>query len=1066
MNKAKITALLFILGLSVFSTDVYSIGRTSITEQQQNNRFKISGTVVDSQGEPLIGASIQVKELSTGTITDIDGNFAIEVKVNDILEFSYVGYTPKEIKITSDKKLNITLNEAQNVLTEVAVTALGIKREKKALGYAMGEVKGDAIDKARDTNVINSLAGKIPGLVISQSAGGPSGSAKVIIRGSTEFTGNNQPLYVVDGVPLDNTNFGSAGAWGGYDLGDGISSINPDDIENMSVLKGPAASALYGSRASHGVILITTKKASEKKKLGIEFNSSTTIDKQLTKYDDIQTMYGQGSDGRIMGDDDRFSSTQSWGPKLDAGLNLTYFDGVVRPYIGIKDNINGFFRTGVTTTNSIIFNSVKEDTGMRFSYSNMYNSDIIPKSDMSRNTLNLRANTKFAKKLDLDVKVNYVREDVNNRPGLSGSSSNPALTLVNLPITFDQAWLKNNYATSTGNYYDWNNLDQWNINPYWVVNEMSNKSVKDQITSSGVMRYTINDKLTAQLTGGGEINMFSFEDFTPPTTPGVPKGTFQKSTYKNYTYNAELLMMYKDSYDKLDYGVTLGGNIFNVSNHIDVITARDMKMRYPVAIQSFLQKETTEDSYRKQINSAYGMLNLGYNNFLYLDATLRMDKSSTLPHSKNTYVYPSLSGSFVFTEIFNINKKILPFGKLRASMAQVGSDTDPYQLGLVYTMSDKTYGNYAISSIYNTVIPNKELKPTKTNSFETGFDLRFLNNRLSLDVTYYTQVSKNQIMRLNNSTASGYGSKIVNAGEIQNKGLEISLGARVIQTNDFSWDVNFNFSKNKNKVKKLAEGINSFDLESAAYLNVKVAAVEGENYGSIMGYDYLRNDAGQIIVNDAGMPMKTDELKILGNATWDWTGGISTNLSYKDFSLTTQIDVKVGADLFSMTDMRLHYAGKSKETLDGRDAWYKSEEERLAVGATPANWNPTGGYLVDGVVAKTADDGTVTYIPNQRYVDPQKYWDYMRENIAAPFVHKNSYVKVREMMLTYRVPNKLINKYAESVSVSFFARNPFIIYKSIKNIDPDSSYNSSGLGLEYGSLPSRRSFGLNLNVKF
>lgn len=1068
MKRIKVPLLLLVLFLSTFSMNASSAEASLVSETQQTNSWKISGTVTDKDGEPLIGASVTVKGQNKGVITDLDGHYSIDVSAGDMLVFKYISFVTQEIKITSQKNLNVKMSEELNVLNEVAVTALGIKREKKALGYSMGEVKGDELDKAKETNVINSLAGKVPGLVVSQTAGGPSGSTRVIIRGSTELTGNNQPLYVVDGIPLDNTNYGSAGQWGGYDLGDGISSINPDDIENISVLKGPAASALYGSRASHGVILITTKKAASLKRIGIEFNSSTTLETQLTKYNNIQTLYGQGTEGRIRGDDDKHSSNKSWGPKIDEGLYLTYFDGVQRPYKVIENNIDGFFRTGVTTTNTLILNSVQNDTGVRLSYTNMYNSDIVPKTDMSRNTVTLRANTKFAKKLDLDGKVNYVREDVNNRPALSHHRANPANNLITLANTFDQKWLKDSYKTADGDYYDWNNRDVWNLNPYWVINEMNNKSNKDQIMASGVLRYTFNDKFQAQLTGGGEISMFNFQEFAPPTSPGYELGYLQKSSYNNHTFNAELLLMYKDKTGDFDYGATVGGNIFNVNNKIEVTTAKDMKMRETVALQSFLQKEITENSYRKQINSAFGMVNLGYKNFLYLDATLRVDKSSTLPSSNNTYIYPSVSSSFVFTEVLNISDKILPYGKLRASYAQVGSDTDPFQLGLVYAMTDKTYGSYAISTIYNNVIPNKDLKPTKTNSYEVGFDLRFFKNRVSLDATYYNQRSKNQIMRLNTSVSSGYTSKIVNAGEIENKGVEIALGARIIETKDFSWDLNLNFSKNINKVKKLADGIDNFELESAAWLNVKVAAVEGENYGSIMGYDFKRNDAGSIIINGVtGLPERTDELQVLGNATWDWTGGISTNINYKNFALSGIIDVKVGADLFTMTAMKYYLSGKAKETLPGRDEWYISEEKRLEAGVLPANWVPTGGYVAEGVIETIDANGNKTYKENSIAVDPEKYWQHVGTNIATPFIKDNTYVKMREIMLTYRVPSKWITKFAESMSFSLFARNPFIIYKNVDNIDPDSNYNNGGgMGLEYGSLPSRRSFGFNLNVKF
>lgn len=1043
---------------------IYGYAEDEVTHQIVQQTSRVRGTVTDEQGEPLIGASIAIKGTTSGVITDFNGQFSIDASKSATLIVSYVGYRVEEVQVKGQSNLKIVLKEDSKIIDEVVVTALGIKRERKALGYSLGEVKGEELAKAKETNVINSLAGKIPGLVVSQTAGGPSGSSRVIVRGSTEMTGNNQPLYVVDGVPLDNTNYGSAGTYGGYDLGDGISSINPDDIESMSVLKGPAASALYGSRASHGVILITTKKANTKKKFAVELNSTTTFEKQLTKWDDIQYIYGQGTSGRINGTDDQYSSNKNWGPKVDPGLNMTYYDGITRPYVIIPNNIDGFFRTGLTATNTIVVSSVKDDTGIRATYTDMRNRDILPNTKMSRNTLNLRANTTINKKVDLDFKVTYTREDVKNRPALADHRANPARNLMSLATTYDQRWLRDNYKDADGNYYDWNGRDVWNVNPYWILNEMTNESGKDKFMGSALVRYNVNKHLKVQVTGGADISFFNFQDYAAPSSPGFELGQLQVSDFKNKMYNVEALAIYNNSYKKFDYGVTLGGNIYKVDNKTQIVTAKEMVMRDVVALQSFANKEINDGTYRKQINSLYGSINLAYGNFVYLDATLRGDHSSTLPSGNNTYLYPSVSGSFLFSEFFKINPSILPYGKIRVSWAQVGSDTDPYQLGMSYELSPKSYAGYALSQIANITIPNMDLRPTKTNSAEVGFDLKFLKNRIGVDFTYYTQSSTNQIMRLNTTGTSGYNSMLINAGKIENKGIEIALNTRPVQTKDFSWDLNINFSKNSNKVKRLASGIKEFELESARWINVKVAAVEGQNYGSILGKDFLRNDAGQIIVDaNTGLPKVTEDLRVLGNATWKWTGGITTNLTYRDISLSAIFDIKVGADVYSMSSRSSYLTGKDKATLPGRDAWYESEEKRLQAGLTETQWTPTGGYLVDGVVEMA--DGT--FEKNAKYVDPEKYWAHIADQTPVPFIYDNSYVKVREITLAYRLPKKWINKVFDDVSVSFVARNPFIIYKNVPNIDPDSNYNNgSGMGLEYGSLPSRRSYGFNVNVKF
>ncbi|MGL5272206.1 MAG: SusC/RagA family TonB-linked outer membrane protein [Phocaeicola sp.] len=1021
---------------------------------------KVTGVVTDASG-PIIGASIMEKGKSNGTITDFDGCFTLDVSPGAILVISYVGYTPKEVKVTGEA-LNVTLQEDNQMLSEVVVTALGIKRDRKALGYGVAEVKGEALTKAKETNVINSMAGRVPGLVVSQTASGPSGSTRVILRGSTEMTGNNQPLYVIDGVPLDNTNYGSAGTNGGFDLGDGISSVNPDDIENISVLKGPAASALYGSRASHGVILITTKKADGKEKYSVEYNGSVTVDSQLSRWNDLQQIYGMGSNGTYSVD--AVSNTnKSWGPKADGGNMLTYFDGVSRPYLIVPDNTGGFFRTGLTATNAVVVGASSGKTGIRFSYTDMRNKDIVPETDMSRNNFSLRANTSLDK-IDLDFSANYTREDVKNRPAMGDSKANVGKNLMTLANTYNQDWLKT-YQDANGEYSNWNGMDPYNVNPYWSIYKNQNTSQKDQFRLNGKAVWNINPNLKVQGTLGTEINWFSFEDYQAPSTPGFEAGRLQNSKFDNRMYNFELLALYNKSWGSFDFTGTLGGNMFKVDNLTTVITAQDMQIRDVIALLSFNEISVEENTYRKQITSAYGAINLGWKSTYYLDATIRTDQSSTLPLTNNTYVYPSFSGSFIFSEIID-KKNILPYGKVRMSWAQVGSDTDPYQLGLVYTKSKYTYPSYTIGYINNSAVPNKELKPTKTNSFEVGLEMKFINNRVGLDFTYYSQISKDQIMRMANSWASGYNYRLINAGEIENKGIEIALNTRVIQTKDFSWDLNLNFSKNSNKVKELVDDMDMFELEKASWLDVQVAAKVGENYGSIIGPDFKRNENGDILIDSStGLPMYDKTNHVLGNASWDWTGGLVTTMAYKNLSFTAVFDVKVGADLYSMSARASYESGKSMSTLEGREEWYLSEEQRKAAGLPKGStdWTPTGGFIAPGVI----DNGDGTYRENNIYINPEDYWMSVCRNAPSMFIYDNSYVKCRELTLSYKFPKSLFKSVINDMTVSFVARNPFIVYKNIPNIDPDSNYNNTtGMGLEYGSLPSRRSYGLNVNLKF
>jgi TonB-linked SusC/RagA family outer membrane protein len=1029
----------------------------SAIEQKDN---KVTGTVKDNLG-PIIGASVVEKGTTNGIMTDTDGKFSLNVQPGTTLVISYIGYKTQEVK-TGREPLNIILEEDSKMLDDVVVTALGIKRERKALGYGVDEIKGDALTKAKETNVINSMAGRVAGLVVSQTAGGPSGSTRVILRGSTEMTGNNQPLYVIDGVPLDNTNYGSAGTSGGFDLGDGISSINADDIENMSVLKGPAASALYGSRASHGVILITTKKANEKDKYNVEYNGTLTFDTQLAKWNDIQQTYGMGSNGTYS--IDAVSNTnKSWGPKADGSNMLKYFDGVERPYLIIPDNTSDFFRTGLTATNTAIVNTNSGNTGVRFTYTDMRNKDIVPKTHMSRDIFNLRTNTTLSK-VDLDFSANYTREDVKNRPALGDSKSNIGKNLMTLATSYDQKWLKT-YQDENGEYSNWNGMDPYNVNPYWDVYKNSNSSKKDQFRFNGKALWNISKRLKLQGTVGAELNWFAFEDYKAPTTPGFEAGRLQISNFRNRMYNFEVLALYNNRWGDFDLNATLGGNIYKVNNLTTITTAQDMQIRDVVTLKSFNEISVEPNSYRKQINSVYGAVNMGWKHMLYLDATLRGDQSSTLPIGNNVYVYPSFSGSFVFSELAKLDN-IMPYGKLRMSWAQVGSDTDPYQLGLVYTKSKFTYPGYTIGYINNNTIPNQKLKPTKTNSFEIGLEMKFLKNRVGLDFTYYTQNSRNQILGMASSWTTGYTSRLINAGEIENRGIEIGLNTRPVQVKDFSWDLNLNFSKNSNKVKKLVDDMDMFELEKAAWLDVQVAAKVGENFGSIIGPDFKRNENGDILIDpQTGLPQYDKSNHVLGNASWDWTGGLVTTFTYKNLSLSAVFDVKVGADLYSMSARATYESGKSKETLEGREGWYKSEEQRQAAGIAKGSsaWNPTGGFIAPGVI----DNGDGTYRANDMYINPEEYWMSVSRNAPSMFIYDNSYVKCREITMSYNVPKPWLKNVVKGLTLSFVARNPFIVWKNIPNIDPDSNYNNTtGMGLEYGSLPSRKSYGFNVNVKF
>lgn len=1062
MTTKQLKLALCVLGTGLMTMPVMANGSKGMDTNiaVEADGITVKGNISDVSG-PLIGVSVIVVGTTNGTITDMDGNFTLECNAGDELEISYIGYNTIRVKAKSN--MQITLEESSTELEEVVVTALGIKRDRKALGYGLSEVKGEELTKAKETNVINSLAGKVAGLVVSNTAGGASGSTRVMLRGTTELTGNNQPLYVVDGVPLDNTNFGSAGEQGGYDLGDGISAINPDDIETMTVLKGPAASALYGSRASHGVILITTKKA-EQEKVSVEYNGSFTVDTQLAKWDDVQEIYGMGDNGQYQLDASS-GTNQSWGVKADM-IDKTYFDGSVHPFLIYPNNTSSFFRTGLTAQNTAVLSVNTGKTGVRFSFTDMRNKDILPNTNMSRDNFNLRVNTS-AGPIDFDFSANYTRENVKNRPALGSSQSNVGKNLMTLASTYNIEWLKN-YQNADGTYANWNGNDQYNRNPYWDLYKNENKSVKDVFRFTAKAIYNIDKHLKIQGTLGTDINNMNFDDFIARSTPGVLPGKLTNSIFNNRTLNAEILALYNNNWGSFDLNATLGGNIFKVDNKTTVITGTDQQMDGVVSIINYAEQNVQPSTYKKQINSLYASASLGYRSTYYLEGTVRGDRSSTLPSSNNTYIYPSVSGSIVFTNfIKNSNiKNVFSFGKVRASWAKVGSDTDPYQLALNYATGKYSYPGFTIGMINNYTQPNSDLKPTMTSSYELGAELKFFNGRLGIDFTYYNQTSKDQIISLASSAPSGYQSRLINAGKIQNKGIELAINGRVLQIKDFAWDAGFNFSKNSNKVLELVEGMDFFQLADASWAGVSVGAEVGKDYGSILGTDFKRNENGDILIDkNTGLPLYDENLKTLGNSTWDWTGGFYSTFTYKNFHLYAAFDIKMGADLYSFSMRSAYLTGKATGTLPGREEWYRSEEARKAAGMTEEQWRTAGkceGLIVDGVV----DNGDGTYSKNTYAVNPQNYWKSVAEKAPALFIYDNSYIKCREITFGYTFPSSMLGKFVKSLSLSFVARNPFIVWKNIPNIDPDSNYNTSGMGLEYGSLPSRRSYGFNINVKF
>jgi TonB-linked SusC/RagA family outer membrane protein len=1041
----------------------------------------VGGIVTNENSSPLPGVTISNQKLKITIVSKADGSFNIPAQLKNKIIFSSVGYEEKLLQVNElSNLLTVPLLLSEKKLSEVVITSLGIKREKRSLSYAVGEVKGESIIKARETNIINSLAGRVPGLIISGTAGGPSGASKVLIRGNTDITGNNQPLYVIDGVPMDNSNYGASSNdkyAAGFDLGDAISAIDPNDVETISILKGPAAAALYGSRAGHGVILITTKKGVVKKSLGIEINSTITAETLLTNFKGNQQEYGQGMGGTVPTDSYMAKNTlfSNFGAKLDPDLNIPSFAGGKASYSLVKSNIENFFRTGTTYANNVALTGGSENSTFRFSYGNLYNNDIVPKSNLNRSTFNLRGTTKLGNDLSIDARISYMNESVKNRPGLADDPSNIGFNFVGLANNVDQKVFEKGYQDPFGNYVEWGG-GQYHLNPYWVINRMSNTTSKDRIIGGLQLNYNPTYWLTLQGRINTDFTYLGFQRFSPPTTPGALSGRLDGSDTRFSFTSADILVTARKQAGRFDGTINIGGSAEYYRNKGSYKTGLNMVITDAVVFNSFKTNTITENNIRKRNNSFYTTLSLGYSNFLFLDASVRRDKSSSLPEKNNSYWYPSAGASVVITDALHLKSKVITYAKLRASAAEVGNDTDPYQLNLNYNLYTLQPVNTIIGSIANAAVPNKTLKPTRTRSFETGIDLKFYGGKIGLEFTYYTQTSRDQINYVNISPSGGFSTKITNAGNIQNKGVEILLTGKPVSTKNFSWDISANAAHNKNTVQSLADGVTYITLSEARWLGISVIAQPGLAYGTMLGFDYQKTPSGQAILDPTTLqPLATDDRMPVGKGTWDWTGGLYNSFRYKNFSLSAVIDVKTGADLFSMTNLFALVRGQSKQTLAGRQEWIKSEEQRQAAGQTLEQWIASGnatGYVPQGVVQNGVDaNGKPLYKANTKPVDPNVYWpSYYGDDkgIAPPFIYDAGYIKMREVVIGYTLPAKFAKKlHALSFSLSVVSRNPFIIHKNVPNIDPDSNYNNgNGQGLEYGSLPGRRSWGINPNVKF
>ncbi|MBL4652746.1 MAG: SusC/RagA family TonB-linked outer membrane protein [Flavobacteriales bacterium] len=1063
-----------ILFISLFSfTQV--VGQTIITGQ----------VISTSDSTTIPGVTVKVKGGTVGTATDMDGKFSLAVPIDaDTLQFSFIGFKSIDEAIAGRIQINVSMVENSEQLDEFVVTALGISKEKKALGYAVAEVKVDDMTKARDANVMNTISGKVAGVQVSKTSGGPGSSSRIVIRGNKSISKSNQPLFVVDGVPMDNENRGGAGMWGGIDYGSPISDINPDDIESVTILKGPNAAAIYGSRAAFGVVLITTKKGTSRNGIGVSFNSTTSFE-----FADIQKKfqneYGAGTNGsfeyetQANGDSLPYFNTthlaKSWGPKME-DQEYVDWDGVTRTYSAQPDNYKDFFQVGNTLTNSLSLDGGNELATFRLSYTNLKNRGIVPNTKFERNSVSLRTSAKLSKKLTADGKVNYIRQDAENR--LNQADSRGAGRHYNfLPRNVSDESLQD-YKDADGNEKVWYSPWAWQSNPYWVMNENQNKDWRDRIVGFASVNYQIFDWLSLNARTGLDTYNERRQNTTASGSKANSFGDHQESWLNFTERNTDFLFVAdKKLSKKIGLSGNFGGN--RMYQSFESISIRNQKLSIPGFYNVFYYDDVNDltlnaDNYgltEKRINSLYGSLQIAYSNYLFLDFTGRNDWSSTLPVANNSYFYPSASLSFVITDALGMSSKLLEFAKIRGSYAKVGSDGNPYLTQVTYVQG----GSFNAQPLFYTArtLALTDLKPEQTTSLELGADLRLLSSKINIDFTYYRSKSTNQIIpSFPVSAASGYSTAVINAGEIQNNGIELMLNLVPMEKKNLGWEVNFNFAKNQNKVVALAEGVDNLVL--GEQWGATIEARPGNAYGDIVGYGIKRDDSGNKLVDQNGMYIRSDTTTVLGNINPDFLLGISNEVRYKSISLSFLIDMKIGGDIYSASNMYAHgYSGTVEQTLEGREEWYASEDARRAAGKTEAEWEATGGYLAEGVYEEGAEQNgeNIGGQANETYVNPENYWGQFSNwgnEIHEPHVYDASYVKLREVSIGYQIPKKIVKKVKlNSASFSIVGRNLWLIYSGTPNIDPEAAYNNgNGQGVEYGTYPIARSIGFNINATF
>lgn len=1029
---------------------------------------QVTGSVKSAiDGTALIGVNILVKGTSTGTVSDVDGAFTLDAPAGSTLIFSYTGYSTQEIEIGNQSLINVQLEEDTKSLEEVVVTALGIRKDAKKLGYATVNVDASEVNVNRTTNFINALQGKVAGVNISSLGTGPAGSSKIRIRGQSSISGQNNPLIVINGVPIDNTNFGtkpvnaasdnSIGARGGgvtSDGGDGLTSINPDDIESMTILKGAAAAALYGSRAKDGVIMITTKTKGDSKGIGVTYNINYTNDTPLD-FRDYQYEYGQGENGVRPTSANPTSGQWSFGERFQPGMTQILFDGVEVPYVPVREHVRDFFRNGENLTNTISLASGGEKGGFNLSLANLDSKGIVPNNTYKRRTVNLGFSYDLSAKLSVTGNINYSNEENTNPPNVAQQDNTIPVTLYNLANSMPLDLLEEKAFDANGDEFVYSRFRN-RTNPYFTLSEQFNNVTRDRTFGNIAVKYNFLPWLFVQGRIGQDYwsraqdynNFPTGQASRAPAPIGFVNGVYTQEALRFREINADILLSASKEFGAIGVDITAGGNQMYRRSDLNSVQVTDFIVRDLYTVQNGRVKDPIYDLSERAVNSVYGSAELSFKRFLYINGTLRNDWFSTLSKENRSIIYPSVSGSFVFSDAFASIPKWLTFGKLRVAYAEVGSDTDvpPYSDVLFYGINANLFPNASgalqpVGFSSGNTLPNPNLRPMRTAESEIGIDLRLFENRLAIDLAAYRRITTDQIVSAQISDGSGFVNTLINSGKSQNQGIEGLMTIVPIQTNNFQWEFTANASYNITEVLSLLTENEGESITVGTHVfNGELRQVVGEEMGQIYGFGFRRDEQGRQIFGANGLPLRTTGLISFGSALPTWVGGFNNAFTFNGISLSFLIDFKLGNQMLSGTNFNAVRHGLHKITLEGRES----------------------GVVGVGVNEKGETNTAVAPV--------QSYWEVVRSQaLIEPVVYNGGYWKLRQITLGYDLVRFLPSNFPiKGARLSFVANNVLMLKKWVPNIDPESfGFTSDNLvGMESTGLPTTRSLGFNLNVKF